>query len=76
MRGALKIGPGVSLKELAAVGVRRVSFGGALYRRAMAGLVSAAESICAGDLMAAIGGAVPGSELTNLLPKTKHEPNT
>ncbi len=70
------IGPGVSLQELASAGVRRVSLGGALYRRAMAGLVAAAEAICAGDLPAAISGAVPGSELTSLLPKTKHELNT
>lgn len=62
------IGPGVSLAELSAAGVRRVSLGGALYRRAMAGLVAAAEAMCAGDLPAAVSGAVLGSELAALLP--------
>ncbi len=62
------IGPGLSVQELAALGVCRVSLGGALYRRALAGLVSAAEALRAGDLQAAIDGAVPGRELAALLP--------
>jgi 2-methylisocitrate lyase-like PEP mutase family enzyme len=61
------IGPGVKLADLAAAGVRRVSLGGALYRRAMGGLVDAAEALRAGDLPGAIRGAVPGSELAALL---------
>ncbi len=61
------IGPGVGLAELSAAGVRRVSLGGALYRRAMAGLVAAAEAMRAGDLAAVAAGAVPGAELAGLL---------
>ena len=52
----------------AAAGLRRVSLGGALYRRAMAGLVAAAEAMRVGDLPAAVRGAVPGAELGALLP--------
>ena len=62
------IGPGVQLTELAAVGVRRVSLGGALYRRAMGGLVAAAEALRTGDLPIAVRGAVPGRDLVELLP--------
>jgi 2-methylisocitrate lyase-like PEP mutase family enzyme len=62
------IGPGVGVSDLAAAGVRRISLGGALYRRAMGGLVEAAEALCAGDLKAAITGAVPGKDLAALLP--------
>jgi len=65
------IGPGVSLDDLAVVGVRRVSLGGALYRRAMAGLVVAAEALRAGNLPAAVSGAVPGAELTALPPQVE-----
>ena len=64
------IGPGVSLAELAAAGVRRVSLGGALYRRAMAALVEAAKALRAGNIPAAVAGAVPGDELAALLPIT------
>ena len=62
------IGPGVSVNELAAAGVRRVSLGGALYRRAMGGLADAAEALRAGDLALAVRGAVPGRDLGVLLP--------
>lgn len=61
------IGPGVGLADLSGAGVRRVSLGGALYRRAMAGLAAAAEALRAGDLPAAVAGAVPGAELAGLL---------
>ena len=61
------IGPGVSLAELEAAGVRRVSLGGALYRRAMAGLVEAAEEMRAGNVGAAARG-VPGRDIAALLP--------
>lgn len=63
------IGPGVGVQELADAGVRRVSLGGALYRRALAGLADAADALRAGDLQGAIRGAVPGSELAALLPR-------
>lgn len=61
------IGPGVQLTKLAAAGVRRVSLGGALYRRAMGGLVEAAEALQTGDLPLAVRGAVPGSDLAEML---------
>jgi len=63
------IGPGVQLTELAAAGVRRVSLGAALYRRAMGGLVVAAEALRAGDVPAAVRGAVPGRDIVELLPR-------
>ncbi len=62
------IGPGVHLTQLAAAGVRRVSLGGALYRRAMGGLVEAAEALRTGDLPIAVCGAVPGGDLVEMLP--------
>jgi len=64
------IGPAsgaVPFAELAAAGVRRVSLGGALYRRAMSGLLEAAEAMLAGNLGAAAR-AVPGKEISALLP--------
>ncbi len=57
----------VKLSELAAAGVRRVSLGGALYRRAMSGLLEAATALQQGDLAAAARG-VPGAEIAALLP--------
>jgi 2-methylisocitrate lyase-like PEP mutase family enzyme len=62
------IGPGVPLAELEAAGVRRVSLGGALYRRAMGGLVEAATALRKGDISAAVAGAVPGRHITKMLP--------
>lgn len=67
------IGPSVPLTELAAAGVRRVSLGGALYRRAMGGLTAAAEALRAGDLPLAMCGAVPGHDLVELLPPERVE---
>ena len=55
----------VPLAELAAEGVRRVSVGGALYRRAMGAVVDAAREMRAG--MLAAGGA-SGAEIEGLLP--------
>lgn len=63
------IGPGVGLAELAAAGVRRVSLGAALYRRALGGLAEAARHMAAGDLPGAVAGAVSGRELSQLLPR-------
>ena len=63
------IGPrsgAVPLAELAAAGVKRVSLGGALYRRAMLGLVEAATALRDGDLAAGSRG-VPMSEIAGLL---------
>ncbi len=62
------IGPAsgpLSLAELSAAGVRRVSVGGALYRRAMSALVEAATALRAGEMNAALGG-VPFGEITEL----------
>ncbi|HEX3349942.1 MAG TPA: isocitrate lyase/phosphoenolpyruvate mutase family protein [Acetobacteraceae bacterium] len=57
----------VPLSELAASGVRRVSLGGALYRRAMAGLREAATELAAGDLARGSAG-LPGAAIEALLP--------
>lgn len=64
------IGPNdgsVPLAALSAIGVRRVSVGGALYRVAMSALVKAAAALRTGDLSAATG-AIPGGEIAELLP--------
>ncbi|MBV8197229.1 MAG: isocitrate lyase/phosphoenolpyruvate mutase family protein, partial [Candidatus Eremiobacteraeota bacterium] len=64
------IGPddsSVSLDELSAVGVRRVSVGGALYRVAMTALNDAAKALHAGNL-GVVRGAIAGSEIGSLLP--------
>jgi 2-methylisocitrate lyase-like PEP mutase family enzyme len=64
------IGPSsgaVPFADLSAAGVRRVSLGGALYRRAMSGLLDAAEALRAGDLGGGARG-VPGREIAALLP--------
>jgi 2-methylisocitrate lyase-like PEP mutase family enzyme len=64
------IGPAsgaVPFADLGAAGVRRVSLGAALYRRAMSGLLEAAEALRAGNLGAAAR-AVSGREIAALLP--------
>ena len=64
------IGPSsgtVPLDVLLDLGVKRVSLGGALYRRAMAGLADAAKAMAAGDLAAAVGPALPGRAIASLL---------
>jgi 2-methylisocitrate lyase-like PEP mutase family enzyme len=58
----------VPLSELAAAGVRRVSVGGALYRRAMGAVADAARAMRGGDL-ALHAGAVTGAEIEGLLPR-------
>lgn len=63
------IGPAnasVTLEQLSAAGVRRVSLGGALYRRTMTALVETAQRLRAGDLNA-LAGAIPGSEIATLI---------
>jgi 2-methylisocitrate lyase-like PEP mutase family enzyme len=60
-------GPGVKLSALAEAGVRRVSLGGALYRRALGGLATAAEALRQGDIPAAVHGALTGAEIAALL---------
>jgi 2-methylisocitrate lyase-like PEP mutase family enzyme len=66
------IGPAsgpVPLAELSAAGVRRISVGGALYRRAMSALAADATALRAGDMRAATGG-VPFGEITAMFPAT------
>jgi len=58
----------VTLERLSAAGVKRVSVGGALYRRAMTALAQAAESLSRGEL-GATRGAISGSEIASLLPQ-------
>jgi 2-methylisocitrate lyase-like PEP mutase family enzyme len=63
------IGPAnttVTLEQLSAVGVHRVSVGGALYRRTMTALVETAQRLRAGDL-SVFAGAIPGSEIAALV---------
>jgi len=64
------IGPGtgiVPVSELSAVGVKRISLGGALYRVAMNALVESAKAMLKGDLKPATTGVSFG-ELTALFP--------
>jgi 2-methylisocitrate lyase-like PEP mutase family enzyme len=58
----------VTLAELGAAGVRRVSVGGALYRSALTSLVATARALREGDL-SVFSGAISGSEISGLLPK-------
>jgi 2-methylisocitrate lyase-like PEP mutase family enzyme len=58
----------VTLAELSAAGVRRVSVGGALYRSALTSLVATARALREGDL-SVFSGAISGSEISGLLPK-------
>jgi 2-methylisocitrate lyase-like PEP mutase family enzyme len=65
------IGPehgAVSLAELSAAGVRRISVGGALYRVTMSALVEAAAALRRGEL-GVVRGAIAGSEIAALLPQ-------
>ncbi|MGD0051536.1 MAG: isocitrate lyase/phosphoenolpyruvate mutase family protein [Vulcanimicrobiaceae bacterium] len=65
------IGPSrgaTTLAGLAALGVRRVSIGGALYRCAMSGLIDAARRLQDGDL-SAVRQAIGGNEISALLPR-------
>ena len=58
----------VSLATLSEAGVRRVSVGGSLYRRAMASLVDAANALGRGDIASAVKGGVASNEIAALLP--------
>ena len=55
----LAMGPGLSVAELAGLGVRRISVGGALARVAWAAMLAAAERIKAGSFDGLAGGT-PG----------------
>lgn len=56
----------VALARLSAVGVRRVSVGGALYRCAMTAVAQTARALHDGNL-GAVADAIPGSEIAALL---------
>lgn len=62
-------GGGVSVAALSALGVRRISLGGALYRHCMGALVEAAGRMRTGDLSFA-GKAPRTASLNALLPQT------
>jgi 2-methylisocitrate lyase-like PEP mutase family enzyme len=57
--------PGLSLAELAALGVRRVSVGGALARVAWGAMVAAADKLRAGSFDG-LAGAMPGAALEEI----------
>lgn len=56
----------LTMREIAALGVRRVSVGGALARAAWAGLMNAARSIVEQGRFDGFANATPGSELNAL----------
>jgi 2-methylisocitrate lyase-like PEP mutase family enzyme len=58
-------GPGLSLAELTALGVRRVSVGGALARVAWGAVVAAAGKLRAGSFEG-LAGALPGGQLDEI----------
>ena len=62
-----------TVKELAQLGVRRISVGGALARAAWAGFLSAAKEIAADGTFTAFGNAIPFAEINGsfLGPKTR-----
>jgi 2-methylisocitrate lyase-like PEP mutase family enzyme len=61
----LAMGHGLSVAELAGLGVRRISVGGALARVAWAAMLAAAERIKAGSFDGLAGGT-PGKQLNDL----------
>jgi len=60
--------PFTDVAELAGVGVRRISVGGALARTAWAGFIAAAEEIAAEGTFTRLGSAIPFPELQKRLP--------
>jgi 2-methylisocitrate lyase-like PEP mutase family enzyme len=61
----LAMGPGLSVAELAELGVRRISVGGALARVAWASMLTAAERIRAGSFDG-LGSGMPGKQLNDI----------
>ena len=57
----------VPLAALTEAGVKRVSLGGVLYRRAMAGVAEAAEKLAGGDIASAVP-CLSGADIAALLP--------
>lgn len=60
----------VPLAELSATGVKRVSIGGGLYRKAMSTVSELAKALAAGDLPA-MGGGLAGPQIWGLLPEPR-----
>lgn len=60
--------PFTTVAELAGVGVRRISVGGALARAAWAGFIAAAEEIAGEGTFTRLGSAIPFPELEKRLP--------
>ncbi|CAN5227288.1 isocitrate lyase/phosphoenolpyruvate mutase family protein [soil metagenome] len=56
-------GPGLTVAEAAALGVRRISIGGALARAAWSGFLKAAEEIAASGDFAVLAQGAPGKRL-------------
>src|SRR5690606_22801988 len=63
--------PGLSVTELADLGVRRISTGGALARAAWAGFLRAARDIAAHGRFDALGDAVSHAEINGLFPPVR-----
>lgn len=63
----LMSGPGHSVAQLADLGVRRISVGGALARSAWAGFLTAAREIAGEGRFDALGRSATGAELKTLL---------
>ncbi|WP_420993094.1 isocitrate lyase/PEP mutase family protein [Cupriavidus sp. 30B13] len=61
----LMMRPGMSVDELADLGVRRISVGGGLARAAWAGMLAAAGQLKAGSFDG-LGGAVPSRQLNDI----------
>ena len=57
----------LTLADIAALGVRRVSVGGALARSAWGGFMRAAQALAAGGVFDGFAGAASGAELNALL---------
>jgi 2-methylisocitrate lyase-like PEP mutase family enzyme len=62
------VGPGVPLSVLAEAGVRRVSIGGALYRKAMTATRETLDALAHGKLDTAFKGVMTSRECEDLLP--------
>ncbi len=61
-------GKSFSVAELAEAGVKRISFGSALYRAAMGGLVRTIEELKRSGTFAGLDAVMPAAELNQFLP--------
>ncbi|MEO7402513.1 MAG: isocitrate lyase/phosphoenolpyruvate mutase family protein, partial [Burkholderiales bacterium] len=59
--------PTISLAELAAAGVKRVSVGGALYRMGLAAVMDAARAMREQGSFKWVATTLPGARLTEML---------